>query len=322
MTPARGNGAAGLSEFAAEVRAGLLREGQKTLPCRYLYDDVGSALFEAISALAGYGLTRADARIVRARAGELIDRLPGPLVVVELGSGSGAKTRWVLEALNRREPAVYYPIDISGAALAACRKTLGDVARVEPLQASYLDGLREVACLRRPGQRLLVLFLGSTIGNFNPEEAACFLARVRGCLMPQDAFLAGTDLEKPERRMIEAYDDPAGVTAAFNLNLLSRINHELGGDFDLRRYTHQARYDRSARRIEMHLRARRTQRVRIPAAGVDIALRRGETIWTESSYKFRLPDIRTTAERAGFRCAAQWVDEEWPFSENLLLPAA
>ena len=306
--------------FAAMVREGLSREGQKTLPCRYFYDDVGSALFEAISVLPEYGLTRADARVIRGCTEDLIARLPSPLAVVELGSGSGVKTRLVLEALARREAVEYYPIDVSAAALGACQRELGSIAAVEPLEAPYLDGLRRVARLRRPGQHLLVLFLGSTIGNFDREEAACFLADVRACLRPGDAFLVGTDLEKPVRSMVLAYDDPAGVTAAFNLNLLARINRELGGDFDLRKYRHVAVYHRAAQRIEMHLRAKSAQRVRIEAAGVDVELRRGETIWTESSHKFRLAAVRDMAARAGFCCAAQWVDAEWPFSENLLLP--
>ena len=306
--------------FAAEVRAGLTRTGQKTLPCRYFYDDVGSALFQAISALPEYGLTRADDRIIRACAGELIGRLPGPVAVVELGSGSGTKTRWVLEALARRERPVYYPIDVSGAALAWCRRELGELACVTPLEGSYLEGLREVVCRRRQGGRFLVLFLGSTIGNFEPAEAAAFLREVRACLAPGDAFLLGTDLEKPTAHMLAAYDDPAGVTAAFNLNLLARINRELGGDFALRRFAHVARYNRAARRIEMHLRAKTAQTVRVRDAGIEVDLRRGETIWTESSHKFRLADVRETARQAGFECALQWVDEEWPFSENLLVP--
>jgi dimethylhistidine N-methyltransferase len=308
------------AEFAAAVRAGLLRNGQKTLPCRYFYDEVGSALFEAISVLPEYGLTRADARLIRAHAAEVAARLPGPLAVVELGSGSGAKTRWILEALACREPVSYFPIDVSPAALAACRRELEGLAAVMPLHASYLQGLREANERRTPGLHFLALFLGSTIGNFDPVDAAAFLADVRAALIPGDAFLLGADLEKPERAMLLAYDDPAGVTAAFNRNLLARINRELGGDFAVSGYRHEARYDRARRRIEMHLRANAPQRVAIREAGIEVELRRGETIWTESSYKFRLPDLRRMAECSGFTCAAQWVDEAWPFSENLLLP--
>ncbi len=312
--------ATGLNGFAAEVYAGLTAEGQKTLPCRYFYDEVGSALFQAISALDEYGLTRADDRIVRAHAADVIGMLPAPLSVIELGSGSGAKTRWILEALGAREPAHYYPIDVSGAALAACRRELGEIAAVTPFEESYLDGLRAAVCRRGPGRCFLVLFLGSTIGNFSRPEAEEFLRRVRDCLRPGDALLLGTDLEKAEARMLAAYDDAAGVTAAFNLNLLARINRELGGEFVVRSFAHEARYNRDERRIEMHLRARKRQRVRVRGAGVDILVARGETIWTESSHKFRAEEIGEIAGRAGYRCAAQWVDEEWPFAESRLEP--
>jgi uncharacterized SAM-dependent methyltransferase len=183
-----------------------------------------------------------------------------------------------------------------------------------------LQGLREAGERRTPGLHFLVLFLGSTIGNFDPQETAAFLSGVREALVPGDAFLLGADLEKADREMLLAYDDPAGVTAAFNRNLLARINRELGGDFAVSNYSHEARYDHARRRIEMHLRATAPQRVSIRGAGIEVGLKTGETIWTESSYKFRPGDIRRIAETAGFACAAQWIDEAWPFSENLLLP--
>jgi L-histidine N-alpha-methyltransferase len=308
------------SEFAREVHAGLSRAGQKTLPCRYFYDAVGSALFEAISALPEYGLTRADDRVIK-RCAPAIAREIGDAVIVELGSGSGVKTRSILQAFtrNRQRPA-YLPIDVSGSALAACALDLGRFARVTPIEASYLDGLAQASAARVPGQRLLVLFLGSTIGNFGSEEAGRFLVDVRQRLHPGDALLLGTDLEKDERRMLLAYDDPTLVTAAFNLNLLARINRELAGDFNLRWFAHEARYDRGHRRIEMHLRSRGRQCVHVPAAAVEVEFQAGETIWTESSHKFRLEDVDELARVAGFTRAAQWVDEEWPFAETLLMP--
>ncbi len=219
------------NEFARDVRAGLTRTEQKTLPCRYLYDEVGSALFDAITCLPEYGLTRADTRILQAHAGDLVEMLPPNVVVAELGSGSGAKTRPVLEQIHRRQVAVYYPIDLSQTALAHCAVELGTTAAVLPVEASYLDGLRRVAERRAPGQTLLVLFLGSTIGNFEPEAAIDFLLAIRLVLHPGDVLLLGTDLVKPVEQMIAAYDDAAGVTAAFNLNLLARINRELDGGF-------------------------------------------------------------------------------------------
>src|SRR3954468_8276753 len=201
------------TEFARDVRAGLTRASQKTLPCRYLYDNVGSALFEAITYLPEYGLTRADTRLLQQHAEDVVNLLPSNVITVELGSGVGAKTRPILEALDRRQLVVYYPIDLSGSALAKCAQDFASIGAVVPLEASYLDGLRQAAERRAPGQALLVLFLGSTIGNFEPESAIDFLLAVRVVLQPGDALLLGTDLVKPTSQLLSAYDDPTGVTA-------------------------------------------------------------------------------------------------------------
>lgn len=307
-------------EFAADVRAGLTRPGQKELPSKYLYDDVGSALFEVISRLPEYGLTRADERLLRRHAEEIVDRLAGPVAVVELGSGSGKKTRWVLEALCRRQPTFYYPVEISRSALAMCERELRDLDSVSIVgfEREYLDGLLEVAAHRKDGQHLLVLFLGSTIGNFDRPAGVKFLAEVRRILEPGDSLLLGTDLEKPNAQVLAAYDDELGVTAAFNLNLLARINHELDADFDLRQFSHVARINHEARSIEMHLQSTRRQNVSILAADLDVEFVDGETIWTESSHKYSTEEIFQMARNAGFYCEAQWVDDEWPFAENLL----
>src|SRR5437764_7438114 len=211
-------------DFAGEVRAGLTKSGQKELPSKYLYDDVGSALFEVISHLPEYGLTRADERLLRRHADEIVDRVSGPVAVAELGSGSGRKTRWILEAFCRRQRTSYYPVEISRSALVTCERELSDLDAVSIVgfEREYLDGLLEVAAFRRPKQRLLVLFLGSTIGNFDRPAAEKFLAEVRHILQPGDALLLGTDLEKSDSQLVRAYDDELGVTAAFNLNLLAR----------------------------------------------------------------------------------------------------
>src|ERR1039458_4431892 len=222
--------------FANDVREGLSQAGQKQLPCQYFYDDIGTALFEAITVLPEYGLTRADTRLIRRLAPELTGYLQAPVAVAELGSGSGSKTRRILEWLARRAPVTYYPIDLSASALARCAQEMAAVADVHPIAESYLNGLRLAVCGRRPGQPLLVLFLGSTIGNFARTAAQDFPTEARACLMPGDALLLGADLIKPLARMLLAYDDPAGVTAAFNRNLLARINRELNGDFALRSY--------------------------------------------------------------------------------------
>ena len=307
-------------EFAADVRVGLTRMGQKELPSKYLYDNVGSALFEVISHLPEYGLTRADERLLRRHADEIVDRVAGPVAVAELGSGSGKKTRWLLEALCRRQRTSYYPVEISHSALVMCERELSDIDSISIVgfEREYLDGLLEVAAYRKAGQRLFVLFLGSTIGNFDRSAGLKFLSDVRRILEPGDSLLLGTDLEKPSAQLIAAYDDELGVTAAFNLNLLSRVNRELGADFDLRQFAHVARINPDARSVEMHLESKGRQIVSIPAAEVVVEFLAGETIWTESSHKYSSDEVIETAREAGFRCEVQWIDEQWPFAENLL----
>jgi|SRR5579864_5803881 len=308
-------------EFAADVRAGLTKPFQKELPSKYLYDDVGSALFEVISFLPEYGLTRADERLLRRHAWDIVERLPMPVAVAELGSGSGKKTRWLLQALCRRQRTSYYPIEISPSALAMCARELGDIDSISILgfEREYLDGLLEVAAHRRRGQHLLVLFLGSTIGNFDRPAAVNFLREVRRTLEPGDAMLLGTDLEKSDAELLAAYDDELGVTAAFNLNLLARINRELDADFDLQQFEHVARINGEQRSVEMHLRSCRNQSVSIPASELVVKFREGETIWTESSHKYTAEEVVKFAKATGFTCNAQWIDKEWPFAESLLI---
>ncbi len=308
-----------LTEFAADVRTGLSKAGQKELYSKYLYDDVGSALFEAITTLPEYGLTRADGRLLRTHAHDIAKRISGPVLVAELGSGTGTKTRWILSALAANSRVMYCPIDVSESALEKCWRELSLIDGVDiiPLSQSYLDGLRQAAEMRPEGATLLVLFLGSTIGNFEPDRAEEFFAAVRQSLLPGDLFYVSTDLQKETSRVIAAYNDPIGVTAAFNLNLLARINRELDGNFDLKQFEHEARYDSKSNRIEMHLRSRCEQRVQI-GRKFTAHFREGETIWTESSYKFRCEDIAAMARRTGFKCEAQWIDKSWPFAQSLL----
>jgi len=308
-------------EFAADVRAGLTRPGQKELPSKYLYDDVGSALFEVISHLPEYGLTRADERLLRRHAKDIVDRVPGPVAVAELGSGSGRKTRWLLEAFCRRQRTSYYPVEISHSALVMCERELSDIDAISIVgfEREYLDGLLEVAAYRKRGQHLLVLFLGSTIGNFDRPAGVKFLRQVRNILQPGDSLLLGTDLEKSSSALIRAYDDELGVTAAFNLNLLGRVNRELGADFELSQFRHVAKINPEERSVEMHLESKCRQVVSIPMAEIVVQFEEGETIWTESSHKYSIEEIGRTAQNAGFRCDVQWVDEEWPFAENLLI---
>jgi dimethylhistidine N-methyltransferase len=308
-----------LRGFAADVRAGLTKPDQKELPSKYFYDDVGSALFEVVCLLDEYGLTRADARLLSEHADDVVKSLHAPTLVAELGSGSGKKTRFVLEALAMRQPVVYYPIDISHAALAQSERELGVIDRVSVLgfEAEYLDGLRAVAQRRLPGQTLLVLFLGSTIGNFDRPAGETFLKRVRDILERGDRLLLSTDLVKPREQLELAYDDPAGVTAAFNKNLLVRINRELRGDFPLDRFVHRAVWNEKESRIEMHLVSLDARTVIIRDANLAVRFAAGESIWTESSHKFRAEEVRALAARTGFRCERQWTDREWPFAQSL-----
>lgn len=316
-----GEQARGLREpgLLARIRASLLGR-PKRLPFECFYDDLGSALFEAITHLPEYGLSRAGLRLLRANAGELVERLGSPLDVVELGSGSGRKARVLLEQAARSGPVVYHPVDISAVALDECRREVGrvDGLSVEPVQASHLDGLRLAVARRRAGYRLLVLFLGGNIGNFERDEALRFLRAIREAVAPGDALLVGADLEKPEAQLLPAYDDALGVTAAFNRNALARLNRELLADFDLARFRHQVRYDRAARRIEAHLVSLGEQRVRIPGLDLELRFADGETLWTESSHRFAPGEMRRIGEAAGYLGEAEWVDAEWPFAQTLL----
>jgi dimethylhistidine N-methyltransferase len=303
--------------FAADVRAGLSLP-RKQLPARWLYDEVGSALFEAICALPEYGLTRADERILIRHADEILASAGEVWRVAELGSGTGRKTRVILEAAARLGPVSYLPIDVSRAALERCEREMSGLAAVSvrALEMDYLDGLRAIE--REGHGRLLVLFLGSSIGNFDQAAALAFLRDVRAVLAPGDLLLLGADLVKAPELLLEAYDDPIGLTAAFNRNVLARINRELEGSFDVRAFAHEARYDPAAQRVEMHLRATSRQEAAIRAAGLRVTVEAGETIWTESSYKFRMADLERLAQDSGFSAIARWCDDEWPFTEMLL----
>ena len=310
-----------LTDFGNDVRLGLTQKGQKEIPSKYLYDEVGSALFEVITVLPEYGLFRADERLLRKNAERLAGAMPRRVTVAELGSGSGRKTFWMLEALAKRQPTVYHPIEISANALNQLSRELGQMHNVDirPVQQPYLEGLLSVAAGRSSGERLLVLFLGSSIGNFNGRASEGFLAQLRQALIEGDALLLSTDLEKPVSQLLCAYDDPLGVTAAFNLNLLARINRELDADFDLSGFRHVARFDEQERRIEMHLLATRAQTVAIPRALCSVSFVEGETIWTESSHKYCPKEIIEMGRRSGFRARQQWIDSEWAFAQTLFV---
>lgn len=300
--------------FLREVHDGLARP-QKRLPCKYFYDEPGSRLFDAICELDEYYLTRAELAIMREHAGEMAALLGPGCALVEYGSGTSLKTRLLLDRLER--PDTYVPVDVAREHLLAASAAIAadyPQVRVLPLCADF------TAPLDMPegtGGRRVVYFPGSTIGNFAPAEARALLGRIArtpGC----SGALVGIDLQKPRATLEAAYDDARGVTAAFNLNLLARINRELGGDFDTGRFVHRARYDEVAGRIEMHLESAVDQVVRVGERA--FAFRRGETIHTESSHKYRVDDFAAMAAAAGLALTCWWTDPQQQFAVVHLIP--
>lgn len=316
LTPSAVAASDRLRRFADDVRRDL-SASPRQLQSKYLYDSLGSCLFEAIGRLPWYTITRAEIALLDREADAIVAAVGDPLTIIELGCGSGEKLVRVAEALQRAErSARVHLIDISTEALALSERTLGALGHVSVVghRATYETGLRQAAAARRGGGPLLVLLLGSNIGNFDPPAAAGFLREIRAALRPGDALLVGADLVKPEAELLVAYDDPLGVTAAFNKNLLARIDRELGADFDLDRWDHLALWNGDASRIEMHLVARTAQRVCIPLADLIIDVEEGETIWTESSYKYELPQMARMGAAAGFETEDQWVEPGARFS--------
>ncbi|HEY3729852.1 MAG TPA: L-histidine N(alpha)-methyltransferase [Steroidobacteraceae bacterium] len=304
--------------FAADVRAGLGHDGQKTLSPKYLYDTLGSALFEAITQLPEYGLWRAEGDLLYAHA-EDIARSTEAANLIELGSGSANKTAHLVRVLLRRHPVSYATVDLSPSALEMTRRELGALRglNLRGIEGEYLSGL-ELAVRSRPaGRPVLVLFLGSSLGNFDYAASRTFLRRIRRLLQPGDSLLLGVDLQKPVAQMVAAYDDALGVTAAFNLNLLVRMNRELGANFQLPQFAHRARFNALTRDVEMHIESRDDQRVQIPGARLQIGFRAGETVHTESSHKYSPEELDSLTQNAAFSCTAQWVDADWRFMSAL-----
>jgi len=302
------------------IRAGLTAR-QKKLPSALLYDDLGSALFEAITLLPEYEVARVDTALLAASIGEALTLLPGPLDVVELGPGHGRKARLVLEPLAARQPSTrFVAIDVSVAALEGCRRHLEDLSTVAVtgVEATFLDGLLR-APVRPAGHRRLVLFLGSNLSNFDRAESPQFFRDVRAALEPGDAMLLSTDLEKPAARLLPAYDDALGVTAAFNKNVLVRLNREYGATFDLSAFTHEAQWNAEARRVEMHLRALRETSAHVRALELELRFATGETVWTESSHRFNLGELHVWGLESGLACKRSWTNDAWPLALSLFI---
>lgn len=307
-----------VERFASDVEYYLALEPRQ-LPSRYLYDDLGSALFEAICRLPWYPPSEAEARLLRAHARHVFEAVRPIGSILELGAGSGEKLATLVAGHPASDPCPdVHLVDISPSALLQASRTLlsfPDV-RVVTHHATYEAGLAEFTRVR-PDGRALAVFLGSNIGNFDPPATDALLRTMRASLRKDDALLLGTDLVKPERELLLAYDDPLGVTAAFNRNLLVRINRELGGTFDIGAFRHRAVWNVEESRVEMHLVSTRRQRIRIARTRLDFEMLEGEWIWTESSYKFRPEQVASLLRRAGFRVVADWRDSAGQFALTL-----
>jgi dimethylhistidine N-methyltransferase len=306
--------------MANDVRLGLTAR-PKTLPPYLLYDETGSALYERITELPEYYLTRTERRILASHAHDIVGRIGGgrdSLTVIELGAGSASKTPILLRAiLERRSQCVYVPIDVSPAALATARDRLGaelPAVEVRPLPTTYERALRALGDTPSPR---LVLFIGSSVGNMPDEQASALLRRVRRSLAGETWLVLGTDLRKSPDVLRAAYDDAAGVTAAFNANVLARINRELGGQFELDRFRHVARWNDAESRIEMHLASTVAQDVAVEALGTRFRFDIGETIHTESSAKYDLPRVEKILADGGFALDATYADREFDFAVNV-----
>ncbi len=307
--------------IAAEVAAGL-GAAPKRLPPKLFYDARGSELFEQITRLPEYYLTRTERDLLERDAARMVAACERPLTVVELGAGSAEKTRLLLAAvLERQRAATFYPVDVSPAALKSAAARLREelpALEVRPIVRDYTTGVPALARIAGPK---LVVWLGSSIGNFEHAEAARALAQVRRQLGPRDALLLGADLVKPPELLVPAYDDSQGVTAAFNKNVLARINRELGGEFDLDAFAHVALWNAAASRIEIYLQSEREQQVRVAALGRTFSFARGERIHTENSYKYTASMIDGILAAAGFTRESTFRDRHGWFALHLARPA-
>jgi dimethylhistidine N-methyltransferase len=297
-------------DFEADVLAGLARP-QKAVPPKYFYDAEGSRLFEAITELAEYYPTRTEIALLRRIAPEIAGLISPGAALVEFGSGASVKTRILLDAAP--QIGVYAPIDISPAALdeaaAAIRRDYPNLA-VAPLLEDFTRAMTLPA--EAQGRPVSGFFPGSTIGNFTPQEARAFLTGARSLLGVGSRFLVGIDVVKAPETLVAAYDDAAGVTAAFNKNLLTRINRELGADFDLGGFVHRAVWNADESRMEMHLESLRDQDVHV--AGRSFHFARGETLHTENSYKFTVEAFANLAREAGWTLETSWLSREPAFA--------
>jgi L-histidine N-alpha-methyltransferase len=304
------------SPIAEDVYAGLTSTPRR-LPAKLFYDAAGSTLFEEITRLPEYYLTRTEAAILERNAAEICRRAGKSVTLIELAAGSAEKTRLLLAELLRQQAAVtYVPVDVSEAALVAARQSIErSLPRVRV--QTVMRELNDLAFLARYSGPRLVLFIGSTIGNLEDDEAVTLLRGIAAELGPEDRFLLGTDLVKDAAVLLPAYNDADGVTARFNRNQLARIDRELGGDFDPDAFAHIACWNAECSRIEMYLEARRRQSVRIRDLGLVLEFEPGERIHTENSYKYTMPRVRELLAQAGFELERTWSDERSWYAVHL-----
>jgi L-histidine Nalpha-methyltransferase len=310
----------GVPSFAQDVAEGL-SSVPKRLPSKYFYDNVGSGLFDVIMRLSEYYLTQAETEILSEWGWQIVRVLDAPLDFLELGSGNAIKTRLLIgEALRTQNELCYSPIDISTEVLRASSLALVQSysnLRVRAYAGDYFDVLESHAV--RLERKTLAMLMGSNIGNYEPEEAKVLLKLLGAALRPGDGLLLGADLKKDRAVLERAYDDPVGVTAAFDRNLLARINRELGADFEPRDYIHIARYDEARGSVDSFLEATTDAVVSVPSLALHVGIRAGERIHTESSYKFTDDEIARLGRHAGFRPASTWHDRAGRFSLHLLV---
>jgi dimethylhistidine N-methyltransferase len=311
-----------LPTFAEDVAAGL-GASPRRLNSKYFYDAVGSALFDAITYLPEYYMTRAETDVLREWGWEIVRALGNPVEFIELGSGSATKTRLLIEETLRVQRTLRYsPIDISAEALRAAASALVDsypALRVSGYVGDYLSVL-DTPHLQR-SDKVLVMFMGSNIGNYEPADAVALLRRIAAMLKPGDGLLLGADLKKDRKDLLLAYDDPAGVTAAFNKNVLARINRELGGDFDVKNFEHVVEYEEERGGLHSYLAAMSEQSVNVGEIGLQLHFEPGDRIHTESAYKYSPQSIAQMAGSAGLSVARSWTDPAQRFSVNLLVRA-
>jgi len=310
------------SRLSEDIRTGLTSSPKFLLP-KYFYDELGSHLFEAICLLPEYYLTRAEDEILSRYADEIVGSVHGQTTLLELGSGSATKTRNIIEALLRKQKnLLFVSIDISPSALEISADVLLQTyknLKVEAYAGDYFAGLKAISQTPRTSERILALFLGSNIGNFEPEEAKDFLLTLRKCLKAGDALLLGADLKKDKKILEDAYDDPLGLTAVFNLNQLARINRELGADFNLRHFAHRAFYNEEKGCVEIYIESLRKQIVTADKLDLEINFESGEMTHTENSHKYDLEQLSQLARETGYKRTQTWLDKNENFSSNLFL---